>query len=277
MIVPKVLADKACLMVMGSEGRKEQMLKTDQDNALIVSDEMDVALYIPYMQRFSEILIEFGFPKCEGNIMVSNPYWCKSVSAYKKELRRWCEMSNMEDMMNLAIFCDAISVAGDKTMLESLKKAMFDFTRGQDVFMANFAKAATAFETPIGMFTNLIANNNKIDVKKGGIFPIVQGMRSLALQYAIEETDTVTRIKRLVDKEIIDEDFAGALIEAFDTLLNLRLKDRLARSAMTTAFDNLIDISNLNQLELELLKDSFKIVNKFKKFLTHHFKLSMVS
>ncbi len=80
-----------------------------------------------------------------------------------------------------------------------------------------------------------------------------------------------------MDKEIIDEDFAGALIEAFDTLLNLRLKDRLARSAMTTAFDNLIDISNLNQLELELLKDSFKIVNKFKKFLTHHFKLSMVS
>ncbi len=277
MIVPKALADKACLMVMGSEGRKEQMLKTDQDNALIVSDEMDVALYTPYMQRFSEILIEFGFPKCEGNIMVSNPYWCKSVGAYKKELRRWCEMSNMEDMMNLAIFCDAISVAGDKTMLERLKKAMVDFTRGQDAFMANFAKAAIAFETPIGMFTNLIANNNKIDVKKGGLFPIVQGVRSLALQYAIEETDTVTRIKRLVDKEIIDEDFAGALIEAFDTLLNLRLKDRLARSAMTTAFDNLIDISNLNQLELELLKDSFKIVNKFKKFLTHHFKLSMVS
>ena len=162
-------------------------------------------------------------------------------------------------------------------MLERLKKAMVDFTRGQDAFMANFAKAAIAFETPIGMFTNLIANNNKIDVKKGGLFPIVQGVRSLALQYAIEETDTVTRIKRLVDKEIIDEDFAGALIEAFDTLLNLRLKDRLARSAMTTAFDNLIDISNLNQLELELLKDSFKIVNKFKKFLTHHFKLSMVS
>ncbi len=183
----------------------------------------------------------------------------------------------MEDMMNLAIFCDAISVAGDKTMLESLKKAMFDFTRGQDVFMANFAKAATAFETPIGMFTNLIANNNKIDVKKGGIFPIVQGIRSLALQYAIEETDTVTRIRGLVTKEIIDEYFAGALIEAFDTLLNLRLKDRLARSSATTVFDNLIDISNLNQLELELLKDSFKIVNKFKKFLTHHFKLSMVS
>jgi len=275
-IVPEELANSACLIVMGSEGRKEQMLKTDQDNALIIADAIDVNLYIPYMLRFNEALIDFGFPKCEGNIMVSNPYWCKHLSEYKKELRRWCEMSNMEDVMNLAIFCDAISVAGESSMLATLKEEMFRLTRGQDGFMANFAKAAVSFETPIGMFTNLIANNNRIDVKKGGIFPIVQGVRSFALQYGIEQTDTVSRIKMMVEKEIIDEDFAGALIEALDTLLNLRLKDRLMRTG-ANSFDNLIDISNLNQLELELLKDSFKIVNKFKKFLNHHFKLSMVS
>jgi CBS domain-containing protein len=276
-IVPKELADKACLIVMGSEGRKEQMLKTDQDNALIIDDSMDATLYEPHMKRFTQTLIDFGFPPCEGNIMVSNPYWCKSFSEYKKEIVRWCDMPSMEDIMNLAIFFDAISVAGEVRMLHTLKEVIHEATRGQDVFMANFAKAAVAFETPIGMFTNLIANNNKIDVKKGGIFPIVQGIRSLALEYAIEETDTVTRIRQLIAKKIIDEDFGGALGEAFDTLLNLRLKDRLARSASGTAFDNLIDITGLNQLELELLKDSFKIVNKFKKFLSHHFKLSMVS
>ena len=277
MIVPQELCQKACLIVMGSEGRKEQMLKTDQDNALIIDDEMDASVYAPYMKRFTEVLIDFGFPPCEGNIMVSNPYWCKPMREYRVEIARWCDMPSMEDVMNLAIFFDALCVAGDAKMLSSLKASIFEKTRGQDVFMANFAKAAVAFETPIGMFTNLIANNNKIDVKKGGIFPIVQGVRSLALQHGIEETDTVGRIKTLVYKGIIDEDFAGALGEAFDTLLNLRLKDRLARSASGTAFDNLIDITALNQLELELLKDSFKIVNKFKKFLSHHFKLSMVS
>jgi CBS domain-containing protein len=277
MIVPQELCQKACLIVMGSEGRKEQMLKTDQDNALIIDDEMDASVYAPYMKRFTEVLIDFGFPPCEGNIMVSNPYWCKPMREYRVEIARWCDMPSMEDVMNLAIFFDALCVAGDAKMLSSLKASIFEKTRGQDVFMANFAKAAVAFETPIGMFTNLIANNNKIDVKKGGIFPIVQGVRSLALQHGIEETDTVGRIKALVHQGIIDEDFAGALGEAFDTLLNLRLKDRLARSASGTAFDNLIDITALNQLELELLKDSFKIVNKFKKFLSHHFKLSMVS
>ena len=209
--------------------------------------------------------------------MVSNPYWCKTKSAYKKEIGRWFDAPQADDFMNLAIFFDAISVAGDASMLHTLKALIFDEAKDRSSFMANFAKAALSFETPIGLFTNLIANDNRIDIKKGGIFPIVQGIRSLALENGVLETDTVTRIRKLSQVHILDEDFAGALIEALDTLLNLRLKDRLNRSDSGTAFDNLINISNLNQLELELLKDSFKIVNKFKKFLTHHFKLAMVS
>ncbi|MBV5279213.1 MAG: cyclic nucleotide-binding/CBS domain-containing protein [Campylobacteraceae bacterium] len=277
MIMPIELGKKACLIVMGSEGRKEQMLKTDQDNALIIADDMDEALYAPYMQLYTQTLIDFGFPRCEGNIMVSNAYWRKHWKAYKKEIQRWFDAPKMDDYMNLAIFFDAISVAGDASMLATLKAMVFDEVGDNSSFMANFAKTALAFETPIGMFTNLIANDNKIDVKKGGIFPIVQGIRSLALENKIEETDTVTRIKKLAQKGIFDENFGGALGEALDTMLNLRLKDRLQRSNTQSAFDNFINISNLNQLELELLKDSFKIVNKFKKFLTHHFKLSMVS
>lgn len=277
MIVPESLAKKACLVVMGSEGRKEQMLKTDQDNALIIADDMDATLYIPYMQTYTNTLIDFGFPRCEGNIMVSNPYWCKSLKEYKKEIQRWFDSPKLDDYMNLAIFFDAISVAGDASMLRTLKAIVFEEVQDKSSFMASFAKAAISFETPIGLFTNLIANDNKIDVKKGGIFPIVQGVRSLALENGIDETDTVTRIKKLTSNAIFDENFAGALIEALDTLLNLRLKDRLQRNDSDTAFDNCINLSNLNQLELELLKDSLKIVNKFKKFLTHHFKLGMVS
>jgi CBS domain-containing protein len=276
MIVPEELAKKACLVVMGSEGRKEQLLKTDQDNALIIDDSMDASLYTPYMQRFTQTLIEFGFPRCEGNIMVSNPYWCKHMSAYRKEIVRWFDAPSMEDVMNLAIFFDAIRVAGDASMLRHLKEEVFEHVEEQSPFLANFAKAAIAFETPIGIFTNLIAQDNRIDVKKGGIFPIVQGIRALALEHKIEPTDTVTRIKKLAKLDVLDADFAGALIEALDTLLNLRLKERLGRGE-EKGLDNFVNIENLNQLELELLKDSFKIVNKFKKFLTHHFKLSMVS
>ncbi len=277
MILPEAMRQKACLIVMGSEGRKEQMLKTDQDNALIIANEADEQAYRAYMKRFSEALIDFGFPPCEGNVMVSNPYWCKSLKAYDNELKRWCEMTYMHDMMNLAIFSDASCVAGDVTLLLGLKKQMMERLRGKDALMANFAKAAIAFETPIGIFSHLIVHNNTIDLKKGGIFPIVHGVRSLALHYGIEPTDTISRIREIVAQGVLDEDFSEALIEAFDTFLNLRLKERLGPTLGLNQLSNTIDISHLNQLELELLKDSFKIVNQFKKLLIHHFKLSLVS
>jgi CBS domain-containing protein len=276
MIVPKKLADKACLIVMGSEGRKEQMLKTDQDNALIIENGVDVEEYRTYMEKFTKTLIEFGFPRCEGNIMVSNEYWRKNLDSYKDEIDRWLEAPSGDDYMHLAIFFDAMSVAGNHDLLTQLKEMIFERVKDRSVFMANFAKAALLFETPIGMFTNLISKDNHIDVKKGGIFPIVQGIRSMALENGIHVTNTNSRMRELKKLNIVDDSFCDALEEAFDTLLNLRLQERLRYFEHEEDPDNRIDIKNLNQLELELLKDSFKIVNKFKDFLTHHFKLSMV-
>jgi len=276
MIVPQDLREKACLIVMGSEGRKEQMLKTDQDNALIIENGVNVTLYKEHMEKFTSTLIDFGFPPCDGNIMVSNEYWRKSLNDYKKEIDRWLEAPIKDDYMNLAIFFDSICVAGNPKLLDELKEMIFTQIKDRSVFLANFAKAALIFETPIGMFTHLIAKNNQIDMKKGGIFPIVQGIRSLSLEYGIKETNTNNRIRELKTLKILDVQFANVIEEAFDTLLNIRLKERLRSIGHEEDANNFIDIQNLNKLELDLLKDSFKIVNKFKDFLTHHFKLNLV-
>jgi len=276
MIVPQDLRKKACLIVMGSEGRKEQMLKTDQDNALIIENGTDIKQYEKCMHKFTATLIEFGFPRCDGNIMVSNEYWRKSVDSYKGEIDRWLEAPTKDDYMNLAIFFDSISVAGNHELLAELKQMIFTKIKDRSVFMANFAKAALLFETPIGMFTNLIAKNNQIDMKKGGIFPIVQGIRSLSLENGIQETNTNNRIRELKKLKILDAKFANIIEEAFDTLLNIRVKERLRSIGHEEDANNFIDVQNLNQLESDLLKDSFKIVNKFKDFLTHHFKINMV-
>ena len=276
MIVPKKLGKKACLIVMGSEGRKEQMLKTDQDNALIIENGANVEEYRSYMEEFTKTLIDFGFPRCDGNIMVSNEYWRKDLDSYKGEIDRWLEAPTGDDYMHLAIFFDAMSVAGNHELLIELKNRVFDGVKDRSVFMANFAKAALLFETPIGMFTNLIAKDNRIDVKKGGIFPIVQGIRSMALENGIQVTNTNSRMRELKKLKVVDDSFCDSLEEAFDTLLNLRLQERLRYFEHEEDPDNHIDIKNLNQLELELLKDSLKIVNKFKDVLKHHFKINMV-
>ncbi|HIP61346.1 MAG TPA: cyclic nucleotide-binding/CBS domain-containing protein, partial [Sulfurovum sp.] len=209
LIMPEELQDKCALLVMGSEGRNEQILKTDQDNALIIQDGMDEEQFRLPMEQFTKALIGFGFPPCDGNIMVSNPYWRRTQAEFVLQIDAWLNGSKMEDYMNLAIFFDAKVVAGDSTLLDSLKNTLFDRIDNKDVFMAFFAKATLTFGTPIGMFSNLIAKNDEIDLKKGAIFAIVQGVRSLALEYKLDELSTIARIKKLHQLDVLDRDMAS--------------------------------------------------------------------
>ncbi len=275
LILPKKLQNDACFIVMGSEGRNEQIIKTDQDNALVIKDEIDVEQYRLYMKKMIETLIDFGYPPCEGNIMVSNPFWCKTVQDYKKETARWIEAPDMQNYMDLAIFFDAFAVAGDKELLINLKDDLFNKLHDKDVFMAYFAKAALTFDTP-STVANFMTKTYNIDIKKAGIFPIVQGVRSLALREKIRETTTIKRIKILEQKKVLEKQMANELLEAFEVLNTLRLKAQLQKLQDNKKLNNEIDTHILGKIERDLLKDSFKIVINFKKFITYTFKIEKI-
>ncbi|CAI8234986.1 MAG: Uncharacterised protein [Arcobacter lacus] len=275
LVVPKELRKNACFIVMGSEGRNEQIIKTDQDNALVVRDDTDVEQYRPYMEKITAHLIDFGYPPCEGNIMVSNPYWCKTVSDFKKESARWIQAPEMQDYMNLAIFFDSFAVAGDKELLINLKDDLFEKLHDKDIFMAYFAKATLTFDTP-NTVANFMTKIHYIDIKKTTVFPIVQGVRSLSLREKIRETTTVKRIKILTDRNVLSKDRADELLEAFDVVNTLRLKAQLEYFRDGKEIDNEVDTHSLGKIERDLLKDSFKIVNGFKKFITSEFKIDKI-
>ena len=277
LVLPLELQDKCALIVMGSEGRDEQIIKTDQDNALIIEDSINVEVFYPYMQEFTRYLISFGFPECEGKIMVNNPYWCKTQSDFFKQILIWCQGTKMEDYMNLAIFFDAKCVAGDSRLFEPLKDSIFKSVQQKDVFMAHFAKATLNFTTPISMFSSLKTINDGVDIKKGGIFAIVHGIRALALENSVIENATVGRIKKLCTLGLLSKDLASELIEALGLLSRLRLQSHIAQQNNAKAINNVIDISNFGKMERDMLKDSFLIVNTFKKFISHHFHLESIS
>ncbi|WP_428024812.1 DUF294 nucleotidyltransferase-like domain-containing protein [Arcobacter sp.] len=276
LVMPKELMNNACFVVMGSEGRNEQIIKTDQDNALIIRDEIDVEQYRPYMEEITKILIDFGYPPCEGNIMVSNPFWCKSFQSYKDETKKWIEAPDMQNYMDLAIFFDSFAVAGDKELLIKLKDDLFNKLHDKDVFMAYFAKATLAFDTP-SIVANFMTKTHYIDIKKAGIFPVVQGIRSLALRERIRETTTEKRIKILEQRKVLPTNLANELLEAFDILCTLRLKAQLAKLHENKKINNEIDTHSLGKIERDLLKDSFKIVTDFKKFISYTFKIDKIS
>ncbi|MBN2823890.1 MAG: cyclic nucleotide-binding/CBS domain-containing protein [Campylobacterales bacterium] len=276
--VPSELQDKCALIVMGSEGRGEQALKTDQDNALIVQEGEDVAAFEAAMMKLNYSLLELGFPKCKGNVMVSNSFWRRDEQGYRELIDSWIESLDEAKLQELSIFIDAKVVAGDEKLLVNLRSYLFRRFEARDDILAHIAKAVLSFETPLSMFSSFVLekeHNNKLDIKKGGIFAMVHGVRCLALKHKIEPTNTFLRIKELNNKGVIDKEFAKELIEALDTLLSIRLKAMLG----TTDFEesNYINPQNLSKIQRDLLKESFKSINKFKKFMSYHFHLNMVS
>ena len=279
LLAPPELLDNACLLVLGSEGREEQVLKTDQDNALILRDGFTHPDLERITHEFTDCLIDFGYPRCPGNIMVSNPYWAKSVAAFKNELFEWIVRPTSESFLQFAIFFDAMSVAGDDNLLRHVKDHMYRLLSDHRSFYSQFAKATVAFETPLGFFTNFVMekNRNELDLKKGGIFPIVHGIRSLALEYRLPQSNTVDRITALSQRNLFRSSFGTELIEVFTHLSTLRVKAGLNKIQQGLPQDNYLNPNELNKLERELLRDSFKIVNEFKKFIGYHFKLGMIS
>ncbi len=278
LLAPPELRDNACLLVLGSEGREEQVLKTDQDNALILRDGFTHPDLERITGRFTESLIEFGYPRCPGNIMVSNPYWTKSVAAFKDELFEWIVHPTPDSFLQFAIFCDAAAVAGADNLLRHVKDRMYRLLSDHRSFYSQFARSTVAFETPLGFFTNFVLEKNRdeLDIKKGGIFPIVHGVRSLALEYRLPQTNTVDRITMLSQRNLFQPSFGVELSEAFAYLSTLRTQAGLRKIERGLPQDNYLNPKDLNKLERELLRDSFKIVNEFKKFITYHFKLGMI-
>ena len=274
MLIPKELQKSCAFLVMGSEGRKEQIIRTDQDNALIIKDGTDADIFTKYMNEFSKWLIEFGYPPCAGNIMVSNSYWRRTTKEYKELIDKWVEYPDEENFMEFSIFFDAHTVAGEPELLREVKQYILSrFDNRNDIYMAHFAKLTLLFETPTGLLSTLFGRNRHIDIKKAGIFPVVHGARALSLKNAIEQSSTISRIKELQKLGVIDKDLAKEIIEAFDVLQYLRLTKQLETVADSNNPDNIIDIENLSKLQRDLLKDSLEIVEKFRNFITRYFEL----
>jgi CBS domain-containing protein len=280
LIAPKEVIENTCLLVMGSEGRGEQILKTDQDNALIIRDGFEHPELPNILQTFVNCLVEFGYPLCEGNVMVTNPEWTKPLRDFKDMIYNWINSPQEYALMPLTIFYDATAASGDSRLLEETKEHLFNLLFENGGYFTRLARPVLSFETPLSWFANFILDKGHkggLDIKKGGLFPIVHGVRTLALEYRLPQTNTVDRIDALFKQGVFDAEFAEELREAFACMLNLRLEEELMQYRAGKPYDNYIQPNRLNKLERDLLRDSLKIVNKFKTFISYHFKLNMVT
>ena len=281
LLAPEAIRANSCLIVMGSEGRGEQIIRTDQDNALILRDGFDHPDLAAVTEAFTEALIGFGYPPCAGGVMLSRPLWRQSVAGFRASLRDWVLGETAEGPMNLAIFLDAAPVAGDAGLLADLDAYLRRFLAGSDVFHARFAAAITQFgEAEGGWWRRLPGLRGKeaaeIDLKKLGIFPLVHGVRALALRHGVSALGTAERLRALGALGALGRIEPGRerdLLDALHCLMGLKLTNNLRQIAAGRAPDNALRLAELGTLERQSLRDSLAIVRDFKHWLAHQYRL----
>lgn len=276
LIAPAELVANSCLFVMGSEGRGEQLLKTDQDNGLVLRDGYAPPADLPGIcERFSDALARFGYPPCPGGIMVSNPAWRMSAADFAQTARRWLAMPEADSLMNLAIFMDAHAVSGDARLLDAVKASLMQMATDSDALLARFAGAIDAFGGSVGWWNRLLGDaGERLNLKKEGIFPLVHGVRSLALAGRLDATGTVERIEALVQRGDLSADMGRELTESLHFFMSLKLKAGLAELDRQQPVSGAVDAKALSSFERDLLKDTLGVVKRFKAQLHHRFKMN---
>lgn len=278
LIAPAELIANSCLLVMGSEGRGEQILKTDQDNALLLRDGFEFSGLPAIAEQFNAALASFGYPPCPGDIMLTNPLWRQPLSGFKEAFGGWIYGADPQGVMNLAIFLDAVAVAGDSALLDAARSHLGAIMADNQGFLARFAQAADQFVETGPWWTRLVNRRSEqtVDLKKIGTFPIVHGARSLALQYRIDARSTAQRLQRLAEQRHLTQSVARDLTDALHFLMRLKLEQQLLARQTGEPVGNQVSLDALGALERDMLEESLAIVGRFRQHLRQHFRLDLL-
>ncbi|RUM46025.1 MAG: cyclic nucleotide-binding protein [Hydrogenimonas sp.] len=274
LIIPHDWHPYVALIVMGSEGRKEQIIRTDQDNGLILSDGFHPKELDEKTKELSNAFKRLGFPECPGRVMVNNPEWSQPLQGFQEAIEGWLEKPEPDAMMKLAILVDAQCVAGNTKLLQTLRSYLFKQIETHPIALPLFAEGVERFEIPLGWWGGF--GSDEIDLKKGGSFILMHAIRALALEQKIEATSTAERIKQLHQMGIIDQKFTKELIESFDVILTFIVQNKLQQIEVGETPNTVIDLRQLTKLERDMLKDALKVVRELKSFISYHFKRNMV-
>jgi CBS domain-containing protein len=260
-------------IVFGSEGRMEQALLTDQDNALVFQDNTaDREYFGALSKRVVDGLIQAGFPPCAGGFMATN--WCKPLFDWRQLFTQWIRLPEPQALLDAAIFFDFRPVAGSLS-LDSLEETIAP-AKDERRFLSHMLNGALAFRPPLGFFNRLRATNGEIDLKMCGIAPIVSIARVIGLAAGSRERSTLERLSLAGRADsVISSESARSLSEIFPFLLRLRLGAQLAEYNNRVTIDNRIAPAMISQFERKQLRDAFIIVKRIQEDLRAAWRLDL--
>lgn len=258
-----------CWLALGSEGRLEQTLATDQDNALIFAAEgageaaAARAALLAFANEVNLGLAACGFPLCEGDIMARNPRWCLTLEEWRGVFDGWIRNNNPQALLNAAIFFDFRPIAGDSSLAGLLREAVLAQTKGNPAFGRNMVENAGRVKPPLGLLDGFVADSGgkfpgTLDLKALGARPFVDAARVLSLAHALPATGTAARLRAAGAAGVLPQEEVAASVDAFHYIQGLRLRHQHLERDVPQGAENRIDPDRLNAVDRRILKAAFR-------------------
>jgi DNA polymerase-3 subunit epsilon/CBS domain-containing protein len=247
------------VLVLGSAGRGESLLVPDQDNAIIHDGETtDDPYFLALGHEMSAVLDDIGIPLCKGGVMARNPVWSGNRATWRKRIIGWTETTTPDDLLSVDIFFDFRAVHGDMTLAQGLASEARSVASGARAMVKLLADQMKSWSPPLGMFGRFITDEGRMDLKKGGLFPIVASARCLSLSHAIPVRGTRERLAALREAGIgADRDLA-AFEQAHETLMEMILAQQLADIAAGKPPSTKVELARLDAERREALKNALR-------------------
>jgi signal-transduction protein with cAMP-binding, CBS, and nucleotidyltransferase domain/predicted metal-dependent phosphoesterase TrpH/PAS domain-containing protein len=269
-------------IAMGSQGRQEQTLLTDQDNGIIyaLNEASDPEQVANYFLRLGTVVCEnldqAGYRFCQGKVMASNPRWCRSLPDWLSGFDEWVDKAEPQEIINLNIFFDFRTVYGATELTHELRRTIHTALQTKPAFLHLFARNALLFKPPFRLLGNIYLGGGAIEHSgeinlKDAMMPIVSFARLYALRHQIFATHTLERIDELAHRNEISTSSRDEITAAYDFLMQLRLENQLAAVQTGQNLQNIIHPARLGYVQRELLKQAFTQITAIQKKVSYDF------
>jgi len=269
-------------IVFGSEGRQEQTLCTDQDNAIIFEDASPEVLeaiqgyFLALGTKVCGWLNQAGYTYCDGNNMAQNPQWCQPLTVWNRYFSEWIYAATGEDLLNTKVFFDFRLAYGDGDLVDRLRASLEGIVTNNPRFFQLLARNVLPLSPPIGLFGKFVVESvgergKAFDIKSA-MMPIVDYARIYALQHTIRATNTLERLAGLHERGVLSQQNYHEMVQAYNYLMQIRLQVQAeAVSQGNRKPDNYVSPKNLTYIEQKLLKEIFSQIKNFQARLSYDF------
>jgi CBS domain-containing protein len=262
-----------CWLALGSEGRFEQTLNTDQDNGIVfavpcaISPEAMRRRLLLLAERINRVLDRCGFPWCKGQVMASNPRWCLSLAEWRQQFSHWIERGGARDLLHATVFFDFRAVYGDASLSDELRLWLQQAVTATPRFLHQMAANALQNRPPLGLVRDFVLESrgehpHTLDLKMNGAVPFVDAARIYALAAGLDHTNTVERLRGAAEVGRLAAADVEAWTRAFSFIQLLRLRQQDLEG--TRHLGNHIDPDKLNELDRRILRESLRQARKLQ-------------